>query len=99
MRLSVWKIEEDNSMQMSLTTAGQPKGGVFQYELEAATWEEAMAVYHIRMGWEPYKPGCEPEMCPVHKSLDIVYYPEGSGQCWKCELEKTEKMKQSVQEI
>lgn len=49
------------------------------YEVEAVTWEEAMAIHHLRMGWEPYKPGkaCQ---CPECGS---TYY-EGSGWCWKC---------------
>jgi hypothetical protein len=51
------------------------------YEFEAATWEEAMAIHHLRMGWGPYNPRCNAEECPQCKA---VYYPEGSGQCWRC---------------
>lgn len=95
MKLSVWKTDEDNSMQMSLTTAGQPEGSSFLFELEAATWEEAQAVYHMRMGWGAYDPGT-PGKCPVCDDDNVVYYPGGSGQCWKCELVKTEKARPSA---
>ena len=53
---------------------------VFLYEFEAATWEEACAIYHLRQGFEPYKPDGEPAECPVCKAM---YYPEGSGVCWR----------------
>jgi hypothetical protein len=52
------------------------------WRIEAATWEEAMAIYHLRQGWEPYNPGVKAMPCPKCGSL---FYPEGSGQCWKCE--------------
>ena len=50
--------------------------------VEADTWEEAMAVHHIKMGWEPYKPEGEAEECP--NGCGSFYYPKGSGQCPKC---------------
>jgi len=50
--------------------------------IEAETWEEAMAVHHIKMGWEPYKPEGEAEECP--NGCGSLYYPKGSGQCPKC---------------
>jgi len=46
----------------------------------ADTWE-AMAVHHIKMGWEPYKPVGNAEFCPKCGS---IYYPNGSGVCPKC---------------
>ena len=48
----------------------------------ADTWEEAMAVHHIKVGWEPYKPEGPAEPCP--KGCGSYYYPKGSGQCPKC---------------
>lgn len=51
------------------------------WRIEAATWEEAMAIYHLRQGWEPYRPEGKAEPCPDCGALN---YPEGSGQCWQC---------------
>ena len=58
----------------------------FFFKIYAASWEEAMAIYHLRQGWEPYNPNGEPKQCP---SCNAIYYPEGSGQCWKCSYENT----------
>jgi hypothetical protein len=51
------------------------------FEVHASTWEEAMSIYHLRMGWEPYVPGGEPEPCP---RCEAFFYPDGSGECWRC---------------
>ena len=50
--------------------------------VEADTPEEAMAVHHIKMGWDPYSPAGEAQLCP--KGCDSYFYPEGSGVCPKC---------------
>jgi hypothetical protein len=50
--------------------------------IEAATGEEASAIYNLRMGFEPYKPAGKPAKCP--KDCGSYYYPEGSGQCPYC---------------
>jgi hypothetical protein len=52
-----------------------------KFRIQACTWEEAMAIYHLRVGIEPYKPAGEPGRCPKCGS---IYYPEGSGECWSC---------------
>lgn len=52
------------------------------YTIDADTHEEAMAVHHIRMGWEPYVPNGKPEQCPNH--CGFIYYPNGSGECPNC---------------
>jgi hypothetical protein len=51
------------------------------FEVSAATGEEAMSIYNLRMGWEPYKPMGEPKNCP---KCGGWFYPEGSGECWHC---------------
>lgn len=51
------------------------------YSFEAATYEEAQALHNLRMGWGPYRPLGEPAPCP---SCGAFYYPEGSGECWRC---------------
>jgi hypothetical protein len=50
------------------------------YAVLAATWEEAMAVQHLRQGWGPYRPLGEPAECPTCRA---IYYPQGSGVCWR----------------
>lgn len=52
------------------------------HRIEADTYEEAMAVHHIKMGWEPYVPAGEPRECP--KGCGAMFYPEGSGECPNC---------------
>ena len=53
----------------------------FLHVVEADTHEEAMAVHHIKMGWEPYKPMGEAALCP--NGCGSYYYPDGSGECPK----------------
>lgn len=52
------------------------------YRIEADTWEEAMSLHHIEMGWSPYIPEGEPEKCP--RGCGAMFYPEGSGECPNC---------------
>jgi hypothetical protein len=54
----------------------------FYFFIEANTWEEAMAIYHLRQGWEPYRTNASPANCP---DCGAIYYPEGSAQCWRCD--------------
>lgn len=51
------------------------------YTIEANTWEEAMAVHHLRMGFEPYRPQGEPLSCT---KCGALVYAQGSSQCWRC---------------
>ena len=51
------------------------------FAIQAATWEEAMSIYNLRLGHDPYRPIGEPANCP---KCDAIYYPEGSGECWRC---------------
>jgi len=51
------------------------------YRIEAHSHEEAAAIHHVRMGWQPYQPVGESGPCP-HCGAQI--YPEGSGECWQC---------------
>ena len=55
---------------------------VFLYRVEADTPEEAMAVHHIKMGWEPYVPMGEAKECP--RGCGAMFYPESSGECPNC---------------
>jgi hypothetical protein len=51
-----------------------------EFEVTAETFEEAMSIYHLRKGFEPYVPTGKPARCPVCAAW---YYPGGSGQCWR----------------
>lgn len=51
------------------------------YTVEASSWEEAMAVHHLRMGYGPYKPQGKPVPC---SNCSALVYVDGSGQCWQC---------------
>lgn len=51
------------------------------WEIEAETQEEASAIYHLRMGFEPYFPVGEWQPCP---KCGAVFYPESYGECWRC---------------
>jgi len=80
------RMLEDKTIEVTLADREPTAGSLLLYEFEAATWEEAMAVHHIRMGWRPYVPEGEAEVCPVHGGY-VVFYPDGSGTCWKCGTE------------
>ncbi len=49
-----------------------------KYQIEAATFEEALAIHYLRMGYGPYQPGSEPLECPLCSN----YYYLGSGKCF-----------------
>lgn len=51
------------------------------WEIVTDTPEEAWAIFNLRMGFEPYQPQGEWEPCP---KCGAVFYPEGSGYCWRC---------------
>src|SRR5271169_140756 len=53
-----------------------------RYRVEADTFEEALAVHYIKMGWSPFQPAGEPTPCP--NSCGAFFYPEGSGECPNC---------------
>lgn len=48
----------------------------------ADTFEEALAVRNIKLGWGPYVPEGEPKECP--RGCAAMFYPEGSGECPNC---------------
>lgn len=58
------------------------KDAVLLHILKASTYEEAMSIYNLRMGFEPYKPAGKPIKCP--NNCGSFFYPEGSGECPYC---------------
>jgi len=49
--------------------------------IEAASGEEASAIFNLRMGFGAYHPMGESQECP---RCGAWFYPSGSGQCWSC---------------
>ena len=84
-----WQDPRDGSVTFGLATdlaAQRAKGLVSQearllYRIDAPTHEEAMAIHHLRMGWEPYRPVGSAQDC---SNCGALRYPDGSGQCWQC---------------
>ena len=58
-----------------------PEGHVLLWRIEVGSVEEAMAISNLRNGWT-YEPEGEAAHCP---DCGAVHYPDGSGQCWKCD--------------
>mgnify|MGYP001558516995 CR=1 FL=1 len=94
-----WSDPKDGSITLALADELRPSvvgpDATILYEFEAATWEEAMAIHHLRQGWEPYRPAGEPAPCPTpglringkepaRPTCGAWYWPEGSGKCWHC---------------
>lgn len=52
------------------------------FGIDAGSFEEAMAIYYLRMGWDPYRPVGVAELCP--SGCGSHFYPAGSGQCPVC---------------
>ena len=91
-KYSVWSNDEGDVYSVT-TGEERPKYANGEYEkdakellfiIEACNWEEAMAIYNLRLGYNPYKPQGESAPCP---RCGANYYPEGSGQCWKCDFQ------------
>jgi hypothetical protein len=84
-----WQDPTDNSIMLApaVTIPETRSSGLLSpqalclYRFTATTHEEAHAIHALRMGWAPYRPVGSPVPCPRCGS---TYYPEGSGQCWKC---------------
>ena len=82
-----WQSAEDVAFGTAASMADQRSRGLLGsdavqlYSIEAGTWEEAMAIHHLRMGFEPYRAQGQPVPCAACSAL---LYPEGSGECWRC---------------
>ena len=85
-RYEAWETEDGAAFFASEQLSEQRKNPAQRlvrklFDLEANTFEEALAVYHLRMGWEPFKPMGLAKACP---KCGAWFYPEGSGECWHC---------------
>jgi hypothetical protein len=59
-----------------------PTAEILLWTVEVGSIEEATAIRNLRNGWEAFQPEGEAEPCP---QCGALYYPMGSGQCWRCE--------------
>jgi hypothetical protein len=85
----VWVDKKDGSITcaskesiIDQTSKGLLSKEDYMFNFFADSFEEAMAIYHLRMGFEPYKPLGEAKLCP--NNCGSHYYPEGSGECPNC---------------
>ncbi len=62
----------------------QPDCEVLLWHIEVGSYEEAMAIRNLRLGYAPYVPQGTSAPCPV---CDAIYYPQGSAQCWNCDFD------------
>lgn len=69
-----------------------PAGSKRLYTFEALTFEEAMAEFHRRQGYEPYRPEGQPSPC-VRCGSPV--YQEGSGDCGPCGAAKIEPLSEA----
>jgi len=90
----IWIDKQDDSITCSSEESilDQINKGILSKEAYmlnkffAVSFEEAMAIYHLRMGFEPYKPSGKSQLCP--NNCGSHYYPDGSGECPNCGIIK-----------
>jgi hypothetical protein len=73
---------EVNNIKEQIAQGLIPIEAKLLHQVEADTYEEAMAVHYIKMGWLPYKPMGEAKECP--NECGAMFYPKGSGECPNC---------------
>lgn len=77
-KYSYWETPDlDNHFQpgVELYDFHKDQGFVLKFVIQAETWEEALAIHHLRKGWA-YTPTPK-DFCP--KCNFVVY---GSGECY-----------------
>src|SRR5260370_15003962 len=100
----VWNLEyEDGSGMISLLTSEQTedersKGLVdpksrLMFRIQAETYEEALAVRNMKLGWSPYIPNGQAAWCP--NGCGAVFYPAGHHECPNCGLISPEQYEQA----
>ena len=91
-KYSVWSLDRDDEGEDICLVEGedipryangtpQSDDNSLKFVIHACSLEEAMAVMHIRLGWEPWKPLGKSEECP---SCNQMYWPDSFGICWNC---------------
>lgn len=84
MRFEAWRDSTGLLFASTASLAQQPResGAEFLYAVGAQTWEEAMAIHHLRQGFDPYIPVGPASLCPL--GCGNHYYPDGSAVCPAC---------------
>ncbi len=87
-RFEAWQVNDEQLSFASVESVAEQRAkgligpdAKLLYVIEADTWEEACAIHYLRAGFGPYKPEGPPNRCP---NCGAWFYPEGSGQCWRC---------------
>ncbi len=62
----------------------QPDCDVLLWRIEVGSYDEAMAIRNLRLGYGPYVPHGDAAPCPA---CGAMYYPDSSAQCWNCDHE------------
>ena len=82
MTFEAWQDSDGIALLPAGSRAGLGSDAVLLYSVDACSWEEAMAIHHLRQGFEPYQAEGDPEPCP--QGCSTHYYPGGSGICPLC---------------
>ena len=87
----IWECWQEPGVSLSLLPHGKvaehrahgllAEQAELRYAFPASTYEEAAAIHNLRQGWAPYCPMGAAASCP---KCDAKYYPQGSGDCWRC---------------
>ena len=87
----VWEDDEDG-LSISALKEGEiedekrrgliPQSARLRFRLHVDTYEEALAVRNIKLGWAPYVPEGKPAHCP--NGCGGVFYPAGYCECPNC---------------
>ena len=86
-QFEAWRTEDGVVFGTLASIAEQRSKGLLSssaqhlYSISARTWEEAQAIHHLRMGFEPYKPQGLAAPC---QKCGALLFPHGSAQCWQC---------------
>ena len=53
----------------------------FFWRIEVGSFEEALAIHHLRRGWERFQPVGGAAPC---RGCGSLHYTLDSGECWRC---------------
>jgi hypothetical protein len=88
LRFEVWEESDSDTMVSAEQARAMKADGSMERDagmihvIEAATPEEARAIWNLRRGYAPYLPAGESQPCP--RGCGSHYYPESSGACPYC---------------
>jgi ribosomal protein L37E len=84
-QFEVWLADDQLVLQLAgpapSVAQSAPRGAQECYDIEAATTEEAVAILHLREGFDAYRPCPKLEQCP---RCDAWSFTSELGECWSC---------------